>query len=148
MRLRRLPEALSSPPTLTDHVPRFRRQVEQRLGPDGADLLFAVVNSAAAALTVSPASAAAEAATRAMLAAEAWNGRMAWRNTNPNLPHTLKATPDRRHRVPAGRSAERYADRAGAAGLARRRRSGCCPQRRTAAAAAIGRRPQTHPRHS
>ena len=118
LRLRGLSEALSSIPTLTDHVPRLRRQVEERIGSDGADLLFAVVNSTAAALTVSPVSAAYEAANRAMLAAEAWNGRMAWRKHEPELAaHAESDHETDFNRWPPDGSAERYADRAGAAGV-------------------------------
>ena len=98
--------------------PAVRRQIEQRLGSDGTDLLFATLNSAAAALTVSPASAAAEAATRAMLAAEAWNGRLAWRRHEPELAeHCADDRPAVTARQPAKGSADRYADRAGAVGM-------------------------------
>jgi len=68
LRLPRLPDLVAVPPTLADHLPRVRRELERRLGPDGADVLFGFVNSATAALTLSPTAAAAEAATRAMLA--------------------------------------------------------------------------------
>ena len=118
LRIRGLPDIFSAPPTLADHIPQLRRQIEQRLGSDGTDLLFATLNSAAAALTVSPASAAAEAATRAMLAAEAWNGRLAWRRHEPELAeHCADDRPAVTARQPAKGSADRYADRAGAVGM-------------------------------
>ena len=140
LRLRGLSEALSSIPTLTDHVPRFRRQVEERIGSDGADLLFAVVNSTAAALTVSPVSAAYEAANRAMLAAEAWNGRMAWRKHEPEL--AAHAESDHETGLqPVGRRTDRpnvNADRAGAAGVGAAAALGLLSRNAgTAAAAAI-----------
>ena len=139
LRLRGLSEALSSIPTLTDHVPRFRRQVEERIGSDGADLLFAVVNSTAAALTVSPVSAAYEAANRAMLAAEAWNGRMAWSKHEPELAaHAESDHQTDFNRSPPDGSAEHYADRAGAAGVGAAAALGLLSRNAgTAAAAAI-----------
>ncbi|MCT7660852.1 cation-translocating P-type ATPase [Mycobacterium deserti] len=118
LRLRGLPEAFSAIPTLSDHVPRLRRQIEQGLGSDGADLLFAVVNSTAAALTVSPVSAAFETANRTMLAAEAWNGRMSWRRHEPELAeHAASDHETDFNRSPSEGPADRYADRAGLAGL-------------------------------
>ncbi|OBH48677.1 hypothetical protein [Mycobacterium mantenii] len=59
MRLPRLPDLVAVPPTVADHLPRLRREVERRLGSEGADLLFGVVNATAAALTLSPTAAAA-----------------------------------------------------------------------------------------
>jgi cation-transporting P-type ATPase I len=119
LRLRGLSEAFSSIPTLANHVPRFRRQVEERIGADGADLLFAVANSTAAALTVSPISAVYEAMNRTMLAAEAWQGRSAWRSRETELAG--EAASDREPAVkesPPEGTADRYADRAGMTGLA------------------------------
>lgn len=120
LRLPRLPDLLAVPPTLADHLPRLRREVDRRLGPDGADLLFGVVNATAAALTVSPTAAAAEAATCVLLAAEAWNGRMAWFRHEPELgAHPGRGTGTAKLPSPAPDGpAERYANRAGAAGIA------------------------------
>lgn len=122
LRLPRLPDLVAVPTTLADHVPRLRRELDRRLGPEGADMLFGFVNAATAALTLSPTAAAAEAATRAMLAAEAWNGRVTWSRREPGLgalpmPDDAALTPRRAAAVPDGR-AERYADRAGVAGAA------------------------------
>jgi cation-transporting ATPase I len=116
LRLRRLPDMLAVPPTLLDHIPAVRTQLEQRLGPDGADFLFALVNSTAAALTASPTSAAAEAATRAMLAAEAWNIRRAWARHEPELARHPSNAATMGHDFSAG-GAETYANRSGLAGL-------------------------------
>ncbi|HEX2286212.1 MAG TPA: cation-translocating P-type ATPase, partial [Mycobacterium sp.] len=102
LRLRRLPDVLSVPSTVLDHMPSLRARIEERLGPDGTDLLFAVVNSAAAALTASPTSAAAEAATRAMLAAEAWNLRRAWQRFEPDLARHPSDAGARGHGVSSG----------------------------------------------
>ena len=116
LRLRRFSDVLSVPPTLLDHIPSLRAQVEQRLGPDGTDLMLAVVNSAASALTASPTSAAAEAATRTMLAAEAWNARRAWRRHEPELARHPSSAASRGDDASAW-TGEPYADRVGLAGL-------------------------------
>ncbi|MFY9920046.1 MAG: cation-translocating P-type ATPase, partial [Mycobacterium sp.] len=120
LRLPGLPDALSVAPTLVDYMPALRRHVERRIGPEGADLLFGVVTASTAALTVSPTTAAAEAATRAMLVIEAWNGRLAWRRHEPELAAHVPAD----DAVVAAESpttvegpGERYADRAGLVGL-------------------------------
>ncbi len=118
LRLRGLPDAFSAIPTLADHVPQVRRRIEQRIGSDGADLLFAVVNSSAAALTVSPVSAVYEAANRAMLAAEAWNGHTAWHNYEPELAaHAASDHETDFNFSPNEGAAERYANRAGMASV-------------------------------
>ncbi len=121
LRLPRLPDLVAVPPTVADHLPRLRRELERRLGPEGTDVLFGIVNSATAALTLSPTAAAAEAATRTMLAAEAWNGRLAWIRHEPGLadqpvPDDATAAPVGNPAPPDG-PAERYANRIGMAGL-------------------------------
>jgi magnesium-transporting ATPase (P-type) len=122
LRLPRLPDMVAAPPTLADHLPRVRRELERRLGPEGTDVLFGFVNAATAALTLSPTAAAAEAATRTMLAAEAWNGRLAWDRHESGLasqpvPDDAASTPKSIASPPDG-PAERYADRSGLAGMA------------------------------
>jgi cation-transporting ATPase I len=120
LRLPGLPDLLSVPPTLLDHTPGLRRHIERRIGPEGTDLLFGVVNAATAALTVAPTAAAAEAATRAMLAVEAWNGRLAWRRHEPGLashPSPDGAAAAAETPTLADGPGERYANRAGWAGL-------------------------------
>ncbi|WP_231743122.1 cation-translocating P-type ATPase [Mycobacterium sp. GA-2829] len=117
LRLRGLPEIVSAVPTLADHMPRVRKQVESRLGPDGTDLLFAATHAAAATLAVSPVSAVAEAAQRTMLAAEAWNDRAAWRRHEPALArHAADDRPPTKRVSPAEGKPERYADRAATIG--------------------------------
>nr|WP_249267218.1 cation-translocating P-type ATPase [Mycobacterium malmoense] len=121
LRLPRLPDLVAVPPTVADHLPRVRRELERRLGPEGTDVLFGIVNAATAALTLSPTAAAAEAATRTMLAAEAWNGRLAWNRHEPGwaggpAPDDATAAPVGNPAPPDG-PAERYANRAGAAGI-------------------------------
>ncbi len=121
LRLPRLPDLVAVPPTLADHLPRLRRELERSLGPEGTDVLFGFLNAATAALTLSPTAAAAEAATRTMLAAEAWNGRLTWRRHEPGLgsqpvPDDAVSTPRSMPSPPDG-SAERYANRIGLAGI-------------------------------
>ena len=121
LRLPRLPDLVAVPPTLADHLPRLRRELEQRLGPEGTDVLFGFVNAATAALTLSPTAAAAEAATRTMLAAEAWNGRLAWSRHESALGS--QPVPDdaastlRSSLSPPDGPAELYANRVGLAGI-------------------------------
>jgi Ca2+-transporting ATPase len=120
LRLPRVPELIAIAPTVADHIPLIRRQLERRLGHDGTDLFFSVANSLAAALTASPTSAAAELATRTMLAAEAWNARLAWRDHEPLL---AEACPDGRPPIRgvtefAEGPSEDYASKAGWIGLA------------------------------
>jgi cation-transporting P-type ATPase I len=121
VRLPRLPDLVAVPPTPADHLPRLRREMEGRLGPEGTDVLFGFVNAATAALTLSPAATAAEAATRTMLAAEACNGRLTWRRHEPGLgsqpvPDDAASTPRSIPSSPDG-PAERYANRIGLAGI-------------------------------
>lgn len=121
LRLPRLPDLVAVPPTLADHLPRLRKELERRLGPEGTDVLFGVVNATAAALTLSPTAAAAEAGTRAMLVAEAWTGRLTWHRHEPGLgsrpvPDDAASAP-RSIPTPPDGPAERYANRTGAAGI-------------------------------
>ena len=83
--LPRLANAVSVPTTVVDHTPVLRRQIEERVGADATDILFALANSATAALTASPASAVAEALGRAVLVTEAWTARRAWQDREPEL---------------------------------------------------------------
>ena len=121
LRLPRLPDLVAVPPTLVDHLPRLRKELERRIGPEGADVLFGFVNATTAALTLSPTAAAAEAATHAMLVAEAWNGRLTWCRHEAglgshSLPDDAASTP-RSIPTPPDGPAERYADRMGLAGM-------------------------------
>jgi cation-transporting P-type ATPase I len=121
LRLPRLPDLVAVPPTLADHLPRLRRELERRLGPEGTDVLFGFVNATTAALTLSPTAAAAEAATRTMLAAEAWNGRLTWSRHEPGLSgqpvsDDTASTP-RSMSIPPDGPAERYTDRISLAGI-------------------------------
>lgn len=83
--LRGLPALLTAPVSVADHHPRVRRIFEQRLGVEGAELAFAGLGAAAAGLAASPATMVSATLTRAMLTAEALNGRRAWRQLEPQL---------------------------------------------------------------
>ena len=119
LRVPGLPDIVSVVPTVADHIPVVRRQLERRLGHDGTDLLFSVTNSLAAALTVSPTSAAAEAAARTMLAAEAWNARLAWRQHEPLLADNIPTggAPQRGTTEFAEGDGEDYANKVGWIGV-------------------------------
>lgn len=121
LRLPRMPDLVAVVPTLADHLPRVRRELEQRLGPEGTDVLFGLVNAATAALTVSPTAAAAEAATNTLLVVEAWSCRLAWSRHESTvgcqpIPDDAALTTRDRPRPPDG-PAERYANRIGLAGI-------------------------------
>lgn len=120
MRVPGLPDWTAVPATVLDHVPQLRREVEKRIGVDGADLLLVTLNAAASAMTVAPATAAAEAALRAMLAVEAWNGRVSWARHEPELCRewpTADHPPLHRKPWPAHGAGEHYANRAVATGV-------------------------------
>lgn len=114
LRFRGLPDFLSAIPTLADHNPGIHRQFERRLGREGTDLLFSLLTSASAAMTVSPTSAAAEMATRTMMVVEAVHTRRAWRRHEPRLVrHRPSSRRPHRGTLEFGAGAgERYADRA------------------------------------
>ena len=120
LRVPRVSDLLSVIPTAAANVPQLRRQFERRLGRDSTDLLFSLMTAAGAALTASPTAAAAEAATRTMLAAEAWNARMAWHRHEPRLAASPPegGFPDRGTLEWDYGPGERYSERVGELGLA------------------------------
>lgn len=83
--LRGMPKLLTIPVALADHHPGVRRLIEERLGVEGAELAFAGLNATAATLAASPNTMLSGTLTRAMLTAEALNGRNAWRRLEPRL---------------------------------------------------------------
>ncbi|MFF0817145.1 cation-translocating P-type ATPase [Rhodococcus sp. NPDC003318] len=119
LRLPGLPRVLASGVISVDYQPRLRRLVETAVGPGATDLLFATVTAAAYTLTLSPDALAVETARRGALVAESWSGRRAWQRIEPDLPAGVDGPPRSGWR-PARRSGpvERYAERAGLAGLA------------------------------
>ncbi len=119
MRLPRLPNVVSVAPTLAEQVPAIRHQLVRTLGNEGTDLLLAVLNAAANVLTVSPTAAAAEAASRALLVAEAWNVRQAWHRHEPDLAAQSPEGrgPTRGTTVFADGPGEEYANQEGWIGL-------------------------------
>ena len=122
LRLPGLPNLATVPAAVLDHVPQLRRELERRLGPEGADLLVSALNATTAALTVAPTTAAAEAALRTMLAVEAWNGRTAWSRHEPALSRGCPSEDAddivaAEKPLPPEGSGERYAKRAVTTGL-------------------------------
>ena len=87
MRVPRLPELVAVIPTIADHVPAVRKQLDRRLGHEGADLFFSVANSVTAALTVSPTSAAAELVSGRCSRPK--HGMPAWRGSD--MSHTVRS---------------------------------------------------------
>lgn len=119
MKLPGLPNVVSVAPTLADQIPAIRHQLVRRLGNEGTDVLLTVLNAAANVLTVSPTAAAAEAATRILLAEEAWTVRQAWHRHERNLvaQDRYKHRPRRGTTVFADGPGEEYANKAGWIGL-------------------------------
>ena len=119
MRLPGLPNLVSVAPTLAEQIPAIRHHLVRTLGNEGTDLLLAVLNAAANVLTVSPTAAAAETASRALLAAEAWNVRQAWHRHEPELAAQVPVNPGTRRGTSlfADGPGEEYANQAGWIGL-------------------------------
>jgi cation-transporting ATPase I len=119
LRLPGLPSLVSVAPTLVEQVPAIRHQLVHKLGNEGTDLLLSVLNAAANVLTVSPTAAAAEAASRALLVAEAWDVRQAWHRHEPDLVARCQhgRGTARGTTVFADGPGEEYANRAGWIGL-------------------------------
>ncbi|RZL82466.1 MAG: cation-translocating P-type ATPase [Rhodococcus sp. (in: high G+C Gram-positive bacteria)] len=119
LRLPRLPVVLAAGVISVDYQPRLRRLVESAVGPGAADLLFAAATATAYTVTLSPDSLAIEAAVRGALVAEAWSGRRAWQQIEPTLTAAVDGPPRPGWRAArTGGPVERYAERAGLAGLA------------------------------
>ncbi|MBF6357150.1 HAD-IC family P-type ATPase [Nocardia higoensis] len=120
LRLPRLPGAVAAPVIATDYQPRARAVVENAIGEDAADLVFAVATAAVYTLSRSPASLAVDATTRIALLAEALSGRRAWRAQEPALATRVTAEdhpPSVRSGARPDGPIERYAGRAGRVGL-------------------------------
>lgn len=119
LRIPGLPSIVTVAPTLADQIPAVRHRLVRSLGQEGADLAFSILTAAGNVLTVSPTAAAAEAATRVLLANEAWWARQAWHRHEPTL---AAQSPDGRTPAPgsavfADGPGEEYANRAGWIGL-------------------------------
>jgi Ca2+-transporting ATPase len=106
-------------PTLAEQIPAVRRHLVRAVGNEGTDLLLTVLNAAANVLTMSPTAAAAEAATRSLLAGEAWTVRQAWHRHEPDFAaHSPQGRdPMRGTTVFADGPGEEYANQAGWIGL-------------------------------
>lgn len=139
LRLPGLPAIVTVAPTLADQIPAVRHTLVRRLGQEGTDLAFSVLNTLGNVLTVSPTAAAAEAATRILLADEAWRARQAWHRHEPML-----AAHSPGGRAPAPGSAvfadgpgEEYANRAGWIGVSAAAVLGALSRNATIAGAAV-----------
>ncbi|MCB1287283.1 MAG: cation-translocating P-type ATPase, partial [Mycobacterium sp.] len=119
MRLPGLPSIVSVAPTLAEQIPAVRHHLVRRIGHEGTDLLLSLLTVTGNVLTVSPTAAAAEAAARAMLAAEGWNVRQAWHRHEPGLAADCPRGRGPAHgtMVFADGPGEDYANRAGWIGL-------------------------------
>ena len=80
-----LPRMLAAPVALANHHPGVRRVLETRLGVEGTDLLFAMLNATTSTLASSPSTAVSGTVMRAMLTMEAVTGRRAWQRMEPRL---------------------------------------------------------------
>ena len=119
LRLPRLPGALAATVVAVDYQPWLRRLVDSAVGPDAAGVVFAAATAVAYTLTLSPDSLAVEAARRGALVAEAWAGRRAWQQIESTLPASVDGQPRGGWRPDRSSGpVERYAQRAGLAGLA------------------------------
>lgn len=138
LRLPRLPNFVSVAPTLAEQVPAIRHQLVRKLGNEGTDLLLTVLNAAANVLTVSPTAAAAEAAARALLVAEAWNVRQAWHRHEPRLAAQSPEgrEPTRGTTIFADGPGEEYANQASWIGLSAAALIGAVSRSSTVAGAA------------
>ncbi|PBC49144.1 haloacid dehalogenase [Rhodococcus sp. ACS1] len=71
--------------TFVNYQPRLRGMVENRLGPDAAELLLATAQAVGDVLRRAPASLAVDVALRSAITAEAWSGRRVWHRREPEL---------------------------------------------------------------
>uniref|UniRef100_UPI003F820828 cation-translocating P-type ATPase n=1 Tax=Rhodococcus wratislaviensis TaxID=44752 RepID=UPI003F820828 len=71
--------------TFVNYQPRLRSMVEERLGPDAAELLLATAQAVGDVLRRAPASLAVDVALRSAITAEAWSGRRVWHRREPEL---------------------------------------------------------------
>lgn len=85
MRVPGLPNVIGVVPTLAEQIPAVRHRLVRTFGHQGTDVLLALLNAATNVMMVSPTAAAAETATRTLLAEEAWNVRRAWQRCEPHL---------------------------------------------------------------
>lgn len=138
VRLPRLPGIVAVAPTLADHIPAVRRLLVHTLGHEGTDVLLSTLNAASNALGVSTMAAAAEMATRTMLAVEAWDLRQAWCRQEPHMADHCPEGHDPFYGTVdfANGGGEDYANRAGWIGSAAATVIGALSHSATTAAAA------------
>ncbi|MEN0134044.1 MAG: cation-translocating P-type ATPase [Rhodococcus sp. (in: high G+C Gram-positive bacteria)] len=104
--------------TFVNYQPRLRGMVENRLGPDAAELLLATAQAVGDVLRRAPASLAVDVALRSAITAEAWSGRRVWHRREPDLAGAPADDSDDHPRVRATSGpVERDVDRAAIAQL-------------------------------
>ncbi|MCH5642755.1 cation-translocating P-type ATPase [Gordonia sp. ABSL49_1] len=114
---------LAAPVSLSHHTPAIRNRVTELLGPEASELVFALIGTSVGVLRVSPTGLFADATTRAMLAAEAVNGRRTWNRLEHNLTRQAFKTADEPGTRPRTRSlhtsgvSDGYANKAAAVGV-------------------------------
>jgi cation-transporting ATPase I len=121
-RLPRLPRGTRVAVALIDTQPRLRRQLEQRLGRYGSDVVIALSNAALHGLTQEPEALAVDGVYRLLLVAELRERRRVWCDREGDmrkggLPDTPPRKAERPCPLPPG-PVESYSDKAALASLA------------------------------
>ncbi|MHA4851067.1 cation-translocating P-type ATPase [Rhodococcus sp. MSC1_016] len=120
LRLPQVPgSALTTVVTAVNYQPRLRKIVEDRLGPDAAELVLATAQALSDVIRQAPSSLAVDVGLRSALTAEAWSARQAWHRREPQLAANA-ADHTAPHQQPPDRTSgpvERHADRAAIAQL-------------------------------
>lgn len=116
LRITRIPAEIPGIVALIDGQPRFRRFLENRIGPPATDLTITTTAALAQALSAGPVGLVVDMAHRSSLIAEQAARRSAWQRREPELvegPHSIRhdaiAIPERPAPVPKG-PIERYTE--------------------------------------
>ncbi|HET9117807.1 MAG TPA: hypothetical protein VFN75_07005 [Pseudonocardiaceae bacterium] len=85
VRFPRLPTLIPAAVSLADHTPQLRQALEERVGPAGTDMVFALGGAAAHGLAQRPLALLVEAAHRLSMLTEAYAQQQAWQRREPEL---------------------------------------------------------------